>query len=76
MSAYTTETERWAAVICRDHRADQLFWYGVTTTGIFCKPGCPSRAPKPENIRYFDRLEDAESAGFRSCKRCKPEMPR
>lgn len=50
-------------------------FYGVTTTRIYCRPGCPSRTPKPENIREFDSCEAAEKAGFRACKRCRPNQP-
>jgi len=50
-------------------------FYGVKTTKIYCRPGCPSRAPKPENIRPFETCEDAERAGFRACKRCRPNQP-
>ncbi len=50
-------------------------FYGVTTTRIYCRSGCPSRAPKPENIRPFATCEEAERAGFRACKRCRPNQP-
>ena len=63
---------RWQAVLDRDRSADGRFWYGVTTTGIYCRPQCPSR-PKLRNVRFFDRREDARVAGFRACRRCHPE---
>ncbi|HWJ75963.1 MAG TPA: Ada metal-binding domain-containing protein [Kaistia sp.] len=46
--------------------------YGVTTTGIFCRPDCPSRSPRPENVRFFADAAAAETAGLRACKRCAP----
>jgi AraC family transcriptional regulator, regulatory protein of adaptative response / methylated-DNA-[protein]-cysteine methyltransferase len=52
-----------------------LFVYGVLTTGIYCRPGCGSRLPNRENVRFFDVAEDAERAGFRACKRCNPDAP-
>jgi methylphosphotriester-DNA--protein-cysteine methyltransferase len=48
-------------------------FYGVTTTGIFCRFGCPSRAPRAENVVFFDGTDHAVSQGFRSCKRCRPD---
>ena len=49
-------------------------FYGVSTTGIFCRFGCPSRAPKPENVRYFGGVAEAVNEGFRPCKRCRPDQ--
>jgi len=60
------------ALVDRDTSFDGLFVAGVTTTGIFCRPTCPARKPKPENVRYFARPDEAERAGFRACKRCRP----
>lgn len=48
-------------------------FYGVTTTGIFCRFGCPSRTPRPENVVLFERVSEASAQGFRSCKRCRPD---
>lgn len=56
----------------RDAGYDGLFFVGVKTTGIFCRPTCPARRPKPENIEFFASTADAELAGYRACKRCKP----
>ncbi|MFZ5826375.1 MAG: bifunctional DNA-binding transcriptional regulator/O6-methylguanine-DNA methyltransferase Ada [Bacillota bacterium] len=64
---------RWQAVVQRDGRADGLFYYGVASTGIYCRPSCPSRRPRRENVRFFDSQEAAEQAGFRPCRRCRPE---
>jgi len=60
------------ALVERDVSFDGLFVAGVTTTGIFCRPTCPARKPRPENVRYFARPAEAEHAGFRACKRCRP----
>jgi len=65
------EDDRWAAVCRRDARAEG-FVYAVRTTGVYCRPGCPSRLPRRENVRFFDGAAEAAWAGFRACKRCKP----
>ncbi len=57
----------------RDARFDGRFFIGVTTTRVYCRPICPARAPKDENIRYFPTAAAAEAAGFRPCLRCRPE---
>ena len=57
----------------RDARYDGCFFTGVTTTGIYCRPVCPARTPKRENVRFFSCAAAAEAAGFRACKRCRPE---
>ncbi|MFM1815659.1 MAG: hypothetical protein RLZ98_2354, partial [Pseudomonadota bacterium] len=62
----------WQAVYSRDRGADGSFVYGVRSTGVYCRPSCPSRRPKPENIVFFTAISAAEVAGFRSCKRCRP----
>jgi len=65
---------RLRAVLDRDASASG-FVYAVRTTGIYCRPGCPSRSPKPENVRFFDTPAQAEQAGFRPCERCRPDDP-
>ncbi|WP_228050902.1 Ada metal-binding domain-containing protein [Pontibacterium sinense] len=60
------------AVKKRDASMDGLFFYGVVTTGIVCKPSCSSRSAKPENLRFFADMEAASIVGFRPCKRCQP----
>ncbi|HWD24665.1 MAG TPA: Ada metal-binding domain-containing protein, partial [Acidimicrobiales bacterium] len=60
------------ALRSRDARFDGLFFYGVTTTGIFCRPSCPAAPAKEANIRFFPTADAAIAAGFRSCKRCRP----
>lgn len=62
---------RWQAVANRDKTADGHFVYGVKTTGIYCRPSCPSRRPRPENVLFFPDGAAAEQAGFRPCKRCR-----
>ncbi|HWG72167.1 MAG TPA: bifunctional DNA-binding transcriptional regulator/O6-methylguanine-DNA methyltransferase Ada [Steroidobacteraceae bacterium] len=70
----TTESDpRWARIRARDKSADGAFWYSVVTTGVYCRPSCPSRTANPKNVRLHDSLADARAAGFRPCKRCKPE---
>lgn len=66
---------RWAAVVARDPKADGQFYYSVKTTGVYCRPSCGSRTPKPENVSFYLTTEDAEHTGFRPCKRCKPDQP-
>ena len=72
---FETDLERWEAVVKRDRRAEGHFVLAVTTTGIYCRPGCPARRPRRENVRFFAHAEQAERAGFRPCKRCRPEGP-
>ena len=62
----------WESVLQRDPSADARFLYGVTTTGIYCRPSCPSRRPKRDNVAFFSSAEAAERAGFRACQRCHP----
>lgn len=69
------DTERWLAVEQRSETADGTFVYGVTTTGIYCRPSCGSKAARRENIVYFDNATDAEKSGYRACKRCRPNEP-
>ncbi len=73
--AFSSDAARWEAVVQRDSQADGVFVYGVLTTGIYCRPVCPSRLPNRENVRFFDTWQEAERAGLRSCKRCAPQSP-
>lgn len=66
---------RWAAVVARDPQAEGQFFYAVKTTGVYCRPSCGARTPRPENVCFFQTRAAAEQAGFRPCKRCKPEQP-
>jgi hypothetical protein len=66
---------RWAAVIARAPAADGSFFYSVKTTGVFCQPSCGARPARPENVQFHRTAADAQGAGFRPCKRCKPRNP-
>lgn len=73
---FPTATERdprWARVLARDRSADGEFYYSVATTGIYCRPSCPSRVANPTNVRFHDAAAACEAAGFRPCKRCRPD---
>jgi len=69
---FSTDAERWDALVQRNTQAAGAFVYGVKTTGVFCRPGCASRLPKRENVVFFTQGREAEQAGFRPCKRCQP----
>jgi len=71
-STLTENDPRWAAVVARDPEAD--FYYSVKTTGVYCRPSCAARLARPENMQFYRTREDAEKAGFRPCKRCKPDQ--
>jgi AraC family transcriptional regulator of adaptative response/methylated-DNA-[protein]-cysteine methyltransferase len=66
---------RWQAIIERNAAADGKFFYSVKTTGVYCRPSCAARAARPEHVAFFATAADAERAGFRPCKRCKPTEP-
>jgi len=66
---------RWVAIVARNPRADGEFFYSVKTTGIYCRPSCPARTARPENVEFHLTAADAEGASFRPCKRCKPDQP-
>ncbi|MDP9204016.1 MAG: bifunctional DNA-binding transcriptional regulator/O6-methylguanine-DNA methyltransferase Ada [Gemmatimonadota bacterium] len=70
------EAVAWESVLHRDPTADDRFLYGVSTTGIYCRPSCPSRKPKRDNVAFFSSAEAAERAGFRACQRCQPNQPK
>ncbi|MET0595727.1 MAG: Ada metal-binding domain-containing protein, partial [Polyangiaceae bacterium] len=67
-----TRDPRWAAVVARDPKSDGQFFYSVKTTGVFCRPSCGARTPRPENVAFHLSTAAAEQAGFRACLRCKP----
>lgn len=75
MPVETTTDPRWRRVLARDRTADGEFWYSVATTGIYCRPSCPSRAAKPENVGLHDTIEAARATGCRACRRCNPDGP-
>ena len=70
---YATDDARYRAVEARDKAADGRFITAVTTTGVYCRPHCPSRTPKRQNVRFFLGPEEARAAGFRACRRCNPD---
>jgi AraC family transcriptional regulator of adaptative response/methylated-DNA-[protein]-cysteine methyltransferase len=72
---FTGESARWAAVTRRDPRADGQFFYSVSTTGVYCRPSCPSRQARRDHVRFHATIAEAERAGFRACKRCRPNEP-
>lgn len=67
------EDSRWQAVLGRDGASDGKFVFAVSSTGIYCRPSCPSKRPKRENVTFFRRPQEAETAGFRECLRCRPK---
>jgi AraC family transcriptional regulator, regulatory protein of adaptative response / methylated-DNA-[protein]-cysteine methyltransferase len=66
---------RWSQLLARDASADGCFFYSVETTGVYCKPSCAARAPRPEHVAFHEDGPAAERAGFRPCKRCRPAGP-
>ncbi|MHB1058990.1 MAG: bifunctional DNA-binding transcriptional regulator/O6-methylguanine-DNA methyltransferase Ada [Rhodanobacter sp.] len=73
-AAATLTDPRWAALQARDARADGTFFYSVRTTGVYCRPSCAARPARPENVAFHDSAAAAERAGFRPCKRCRPDQ--
>lgn len=71
----TTSDPRWRSVVARDVSMDGSFYYSVRTTGVYCRPSCGARLAKPENVRFHTTCHEAEEAGFRPCKRCRPDRP-
>jgi len=67
-----TDDDRWQIALAKDRAFDGVFVTGVHSTGIYCRPSCPARAPKRENVRFYATCEAAEAAGLRACKRCTP----
>jgi len=67
------EDPRWHAVLARDGANDGKFVFAVSSTGVYCRPSCPSKRPRRENVTFFRRPAEAESAGFRECLRCRPK---
>ena len=72
--AFPGDEERWEAVVRRDRSADGAFYYAVRTTGVYCRPSCPARLPRRENVQFHLTCTAAEQAGFRPCKRCRPHQ--
>lgn len=67
------DARRWRAVLDRDRRADGTFVYAVRSTGVFCRASCPSRRPAPGQVTFFDTPDEARGAGYRACRRCRPD---
>jgi AraC family transcriptional regulator of adaptative response/methylated-DNA-[protein]-cysteine methyltransferase len=67
------DVARWRAVLTRDKTADALFVYAVRSTGVYCRPSCPSRRPRPDRVAFYDSTEEARHAGYRACRRCRPD---
>jgi AraC family transcriptional regulator, regulatory protein of adaptative response / methylated-DNA-[protein]-cysteine methyltransferase len=74
LASLTASDPRWTALIERDATTDGKFYYSVSTTGVYCRPSCAARLARPENVQFHSTCEDAEKAGFRACKRCKPNQ--
>ncbi|MGB8332248.1 MAG: Ada metal-binding domain-containing protein, partial [Polyangiales bacterium] len=73
ITEFESDDVRWQALMERSSRADGAFVYGVRTTGVFCRPWCGARTPLRKNVSFFRDPSEAKAAGFRPCKRCKPE---
>ncbi|WP_405804567.1 helix-turn-helix domain-containing protein [Streptomyces sp. NBC_00210] len=69
----TIEDSRYEAVSSRDARFDGVFFFAVSTTGIYCRPSCPAITPKRQNVRFYRTAAAAQGAGFRACRRCRPD---
>src|SRR5947207_8461726 len=72
-TANTPHDPRWDSVLARDLESDGKFVFAVSSTGIYCRPSCPSKRPRRDNVSFFRRPQEAESAGFRECLRCRPK---
>ena len=72
---FSSDDARWEAVVRRDRTADGAFYYAVRTTGVYCRPSCAARLARREYVRFHATYEEAEQAGFRPCKRCRPTEP-
>ena len=72
-SEFLTDEQRWNAVLQRDQAADGRFYYSVSTTGVYCRPSCGARRAQRKNVRFHENCGDAQKAGFRPCKRCRPD---
>ena len=69
---FLTADDKWAQLVQRDRHTNGTFFYGVVTTGVYCRPTCSSRLPNRKNVRFFETWEEAEKAGYRPCKKCHP----
>jgi AraC family transcriptional regulator of adaptative response/methylated-DNA-[protein]-cysteine methyltransferase len=71
--ARVSSTQQWQAVVDRDATQDGKFFFAVSSTGVYCRPSCPARRPRRENVTFFSKTEEAEKAGYRACLRCRPK---
>ena len=76
MARLFDDDPRWAQALARSAEAEGRFVYAVKSTGVFCRPTCPSRRPRREQVLFYDHSAEAERAGFRSCRRCRPDGAR
>ncbi|HSB97476.1 MAG TPA: bifunctional DNA-binding transcriptional regulator/O6-methylguanine-DNA methyltransferase Ada [Spongiibacteraceae bacterium] len=74
-ASFASDESRWQAVMDRNRAADACFYYSVSSTGIYCRPSCAARLARREHVRFHASSSAAEAAGFRPCKRCKPDCP-
>jgi AraC family transcriptional regulator of adaptative response/methylated-DNA-[protein]-cysteine methyltransferase len=72
-STRSIEDTRWESVVSHDRGADGVFVYAVSSTGVYCRPSCPSRRPRRDRVTFFETAADARLAGFRACRRCHPD---
>lgn len=72
----TRDEKRWQAIVSRESEIDDPFFYGVLTTGIYCRPGCSARSPNRENVVFFETPGEAEQQGYRPCRKCRPAQQR
>jgi AraC family transcriptional regulator, regulatory protein of adaptative response / methylated-DNA-[protein]-cysteine methyltransferase len=72
-SGTVADDPRWVRIVARDKSADGIFWYSVLTTGVYCRPSCPSRIANPKNVQIHSTLAEAKATGFWPCKRCNPD---
>jgi AraC family transcriptional regulator of adaptative response/methylated-DNA-[protein]-cysteine methyltransferase len=75
LRSFSNDVDRWTAVVRGDPDADGVFYYSVLTTGVYCRPSCPARLARRENVSFHASCKSAEKAGFRACKRCRPNEP-
>src|SRR5580765_1708106 len=68
------DERRWDAMMRRDRAADGTFVYAVSSTGVYCRPSCPSRRPRRDRVEFFENASDAVRAGYRACRRCRPDI--
>lgn len=73
--SFADDAARWQAVVDKTRAADNYFYYAVLTTGVYCRPSCGARLPRREHVSFYPSWQAAEQAGFRACKRCKPQQP-